>query len=69
MIAVAGLEILGVLLIAGAAGFGLAALIGVWAGLLAAGVVVLAAAARAQQMWEGERGAAVRSTTAPRTDR
>lgn len=67
-VAVAALEVLGVLLVAAAAAFGLGDLFGAWAGLLAAGAIVLAAAARAQQMLEGGRGAAVRPS-APRVDR
>lgn len=62
---VAGLEILGVLLVAAAAGVAAATYIALWAGLLAAGLVVLAAAAWAEQMTGGgDRGAAVR-TSAP----
>lgn len=66
MVVVLGLEVLGLLLVAAGAGVGVTVLVGLWAGLLAAGVVVLAGAARGQElMGAGERGAAVR-TSAPR---
>lgn len=67
--AVLGLEVLGLLLLAAGAGVGVSLLAGVWAGLLAAGVIVLAGAARGQSLMEGGvRGAVVRPS-APRADR
>lgn len=66
---VLGLEVLGLVLVAAGAGVGVAVLAGVWAGLLVAGAVVLAGAARGQNLMEGGvRGAVVRPS-APRTDR
>lgn len=61
------LEVLGLLLVAAAAGVAAAGLLGLWAGLLAAGVVVLAGAVRGELMTTegGSRGAAIRSS-APR---
>jgi hypothetical protein len=49
------LEVLGLLLVAAAAAVGFTALVGLWLGLLSAGVVVLAGAARGQAMTEGKR--------------
>ena len=49
---VLGLEVLGLVLVAAGAGVGVALLAGLWAGLLVAGVVVLAGAARGQSLME-----------------
>jgi hypothetical protein len=49
---VLALEVLGLLLLAAGAGVGLFVLVGLWAALLAAGVVVLAGAARGQKLLE-----------------
>jgi len=66
---VLGLEVLGLLLVAAGVGAAAAVFVGLWVGLLAAGVVVLAGAARGQSMMEGGvRGAVVRPS-APRADR
>lgn len=61
------LEVLGLLLVAAAAGVAAAEYVGLWAGLLAAAVVVLAGAVRGELMTTegGSRGAAIRSS-APR---
>jgi len=62
---VVALEVLGLLLVAAAAGVAAAAYIALWAGLLAAGLLILAGAAWAERMTGGgDRGAAVR-TSAP----
>lgn len=50
---VLALEVLGLLLVAAAAGVGFFVLVGLWAALLAAGVVVLLGAARGQRLLEG----------------
>ena len=59
------LELLGLLLIAGAAGAAAWTYVALWAGLLAAGVVVLGGAFLADRNLRGDRGAAVRPS-APR---
>lgn len=64
-VVVLGLEMLGLLLVAAGAAVGVTALVGLWAGLLAAGVVVLAGAWWADSMTkpkDGDRGAAVRTS-------
>jgi len=60
VLAVAVLELLGLLLVAAAAGVAVATYVALWAGLLAAGLVVLAGAFLADRNLRGDRGAAVR---------
>lgn len=62
VIVVAALEVLGLLLLAAGAAVAVAGLVGLWAGLLAAGVVVLAGAARADMLLTGGSRAAVRTS-------
>lgn len=57
---VALLEVLGLLLIASAAGVAVTVYVALWAGLLAAGLVVLGGAYLADRPVRGDRGAAVR---------
>lgn len=66
-VVVIAMELLGVLLLAAAAGLAAASYLPTWAGLFAASVVVLAAAALADRQMTpigGDRGATVR-TSAP----
>ena len=60
------LEILGLLLVAGAAFEAAWTYVGLWAGLLAAGIVVLASAWLIDRNLRGDRGAAVRPSAAPK---